>query len=193
MGRAKQFDPDVVVDKAMRVFWRDGYAGTTPQRLVDELGIGRGSLYNAFGSKAGLYERALRRYYETETVRLIEILDGAGSPRVRVRAALDLVVTAALADTERRGCMAANAAVEFGQTDATVNHLVRRVFERQEAAFRGAIEEGQRAGEFTTDADASDLAYVLLTTINGIRVLAKANPDEKRLRGLAATALRALD
>src|SRR4051794_36119599 len=97
----------------MEVFWANGYAKTTPRRLGEALGIGPGSLYNAFTSKHALYERALRRYYERETVRLIEVLDGPGSPRARLRAAIDLVVTAALDDQERRGCMAANAAVEF--------------------------------------------------------------------------------
>nr|WP_208407526.1 TetR/AcrR family transcriptional regulator [Amycolatopsis granulosa] len=174
----------------MEVFWAHGFAGTTPQRLVDALGIGRGSLYNAFTSKHALYERALRRYYERETVRLIEILDGAGPARERVRRALDLVVEAARDD--RRGCLVANAAVEFGESDPSVNHLVRRTFERQEAAFRSTIEEGQRAGEIDPGADARALAAFLLTTLNGIRVLAKADPDPDRLASLAETAMRAL-
>ncbi|MCO5997248.1 TetR/AcrR family transcriptional regulator [Actinoallomurus rhizosphaericola] len=192
MARTKGFDPDAAVDKAMEVFWANGYAGTTPRRLSDALGIGPGSLYNAFTSKHALYERALRRYYERETVRLIELLDGPGSPRARLRAALDLVVTAALEDGERRGCMAANAAVEFADEDDVVHHLVRRIFDRQEAAFRSTIEEGQRADEIDADLDAAALAAFLLATINGIRVLAKADPSPARLATMAETALRAL-
>ncbi|AHH97185.1 TetR/AcrR family transcriptional regulator [Kutzneria albida] len=192
MARAKSFDTEAAVDAAMQVFWTNGYAGTTPQQLVDALGIGRGSLYNAFTSKHALYERALRRYQESETARLIEVLDGHGPARDRIRAALDLVVTASLRDSGGRGCMIANAAVEFGGTDEIVGHLVRRVFDRQEAAFRGAIEEGQLAGEIDRAADAGALASALLATINGIRVLAKADPDPARLSRLADTALRLL-
>jgi TetR/AcrR family transcriptional repressor of nem operon len=40
MGRPKEFDPDVAVEQAMQVFWRHGYGATTPQSLVDALGIG---------------------------------------------------------------------------------------------------------------------------------------------------------
>lgn len=192
MARTKGFDPDAAVDKAMEVFWTHGYANTTPQQLVDALGIGRGSLYNAFTSKHALYERALRRYYERETVRLIELLDGPGTARERLREALDLVVSAAGADRQRRGCMAANAAVEFADRDGMVNHLVCRIFDRQEAAFRSTIEEGQRCGDIDPAADAAALAAFFLTTINGIRVLAKADPDPRRLAGLAETALRTL-
>ncbi|WP_020671415.1 TetR/AcrR family transcriptional regulator [Amycolatopsis nigrescens] len=192
MGRTKSFDPDTAIDTAMEVFWTNGYANTTPQQLVDALGIGRGSLYHAFGSKHELYELALRRYYERETVRLIEVLDGPGPARDRLRAALELVIEAALGDRERRGCMAANAAVEFAGSDEAVGNLVRRTFDRQEAAFRSTIEEGVRAGEIDRDRDPAALAAFLLTTINGIRVLAKGDPDPRRLAGLADTALRAL-
>ncbi|NYI90248.1 TetR/AcrR family transcriptional repressor of nem operon [Amycolatopsis endophytica] len=190
MARTKTFDVDVAVDRAMEVFWTHGFANTTPQRLVDAMGIGRGSLYNAFTSKHALYERALRRYYERETVRLIEVLDGPGPAVERLRTAIELVVDSARKDG--RGCMIANAATEFGDADEAVNHLVRRTFERQEAALRGTIEEGQRAGEIDRSADAAALASFLLATLNGIRVLAKADPDPGRLATLAGTALRTL-
>jgi TetR/AcrR family transcriptional repressor of nem operon len=59
-----QFETGAAVDKAMDLFWRQGYAGTTPQELASELGIGKGSLYNTFESKHALFMRALRRYSE---------------------------------------------------------------------------------------------------------------------------------
>ncbi|MEU8901178.1 TetR/AcrR family transcriptional regulator [Nocardia sp. NPDC048505] len=190
MARTKGFDPDEAVDKAMEVFWRKGYARTTPQNLVDAIGIGRGSLYNAFAGKHDLFERALRRYQARVTAPLIDLLDGPGSPRERVRAALTMVLDAAGADA--RGCLAANTAVELGTADESVNLLVRRIFDRQHEAFRGAIEEGQRAGEFAADLDSRAAATFLLTTINGMRVLAKADPRPERLAGLVETAMRAL-
>ncbi|WP_232376253.1 TetR/AcrR family transcriptional regulator [Amycolatopsis aidingensis] len=192
MPRTKSFEPDTAVDLAMEVFWTKGYANTSPQDLVDAIGIGRGSLYNAFHSKHELYQLALRRYHERETDRLIKILDGAGSPTARVRSALTLVLEAARADEQRRGCMATNAAVEFGDRDEAVNHLVRRSFERQQAAMRSTIEEGQRAGEFAADLDPTCTARYLLTVTNGIRVLAKAEPDTGQPTDLVELALRCL-
>ncbi|MEU0545014.1 TetR/AcrR family transcriptional regulator [Nocardia sp. NPDC005978] len=191
MPRAKSFDPDVAVEQAMQVFWRKGYARTTPQDLVDALGIGRGSLYNAFAGKRDLFERALRRYQAGETVRVIEVLDGPGSPRERVRAALHLVLEAGAADTERRGCLATNTAVEISD-DEIVNLLVRRIFDRQHEAFRGAIDEGRRSGEFAAEVDPDAAANFLLATINGMRVLAKADPRPERRAGLVEMAMRAL-
>ncbi|WP_173037736.1 TetR/AcrR family transcriptional regulator [Phytohabitans flavus] len=189
MARTKGFDPDVAVDQAMELFWANGYANTTPQQLVEALGIGRGSLYNAFTSKHNLYELALRRYHDRVTTRFIEVLDQPGPARERIRSALELIVTAVHEDQQRRGCMIANAAVEFAGTDEAVNRLVRRALHRQEAALRSAIEEGQRAGEVDADRDAAQLAAFLLATINGVRVVAKADPDPQRLTGLVDTAM----
>jgi len=187
VARTKTFDEEEAVAAAMRLFWRNGYAATTPQQLVDELGIGRGSLYNAFGSKRGLFERALRHYYDHETQRLIETLEGLDPPKERLTAALSLVVAAAKED--HRGCLVANTAVELAG-DAEIAALVRRIFDRQESAFRAVVEEGRRTGDFSQDPAAA--AALLLATINGIRVLAKADPDSPRLALMAEAALTAL-
>ncbi|MFD0743302.1 TetR/AcrR family transcriptional regulator [Phytohabitans flavus] len=152
MARTKGFDPDVAVDQAMELFWANGYANTTPQQLVEALGIGRGSLYNAFTSKHNLYELALRRYHDRVTTRFIEVLDQPGPARERIRSALELIVTAVHEDQQRRGCMIANAAVEFAGTDEAVNRLVRRALHRQEAALRSAIEEGSAPARSTPTA-----------------------------------------
>ena len=59
MGRQPKFDQATLVDTAMSVFWRQGYGATSPQLLVEELGIGKGSLYNSFDSKHNLFTLAL--------------------------------------------------------------------------------------------------------------------------------------
>ena len=192
MPRTKGFDPDAAVDAAMQLFWANGYAGTTPQQLVDAMGIGRGSLYNTFESKHALFERALRRYHDTNTARLLEVLEGPGTAPARLRAALDMVIAAARTDERHRGCLITNTAVEFADRDEPVSEVVRRTFDLQEAAFRAVVEEGKRAGDIPADRDAAALAAFFLTTTNGIQVLAKVDPDLTRLSALADTAMRAL-
>lgn len=51
MARPRTFDDDEVIDRAMERFWTHGYTDTSPAQLADATGIGKGSLYNAFGSK----------------------------------------------------------------------------------------------------------------------------------------------
>ncbi|MEU9034476.1 TetR/AcrR family transcriptional regulator [Streptomyces sp. NPDC048352] len=192
MGRPKQFDPDVAVERAMGVFWRKGYAATTPQDLVDEIGIGKGSLYNTFGSKHALFERALARYRDSQAAWLEALLDHPGSAKDRLRGALEALIELDLGDPDRRGCMAVNTAAELAASDAGTADTVRRMFARTEGAFRATVEEGQRAGEIAADRDAAAVAAWLLATVIGMRVLAKTAEDGTQLKRVVDAAMRSL-
>ncbi|MDA5285823.1 TetR/AcrR family transcriptional regulator [Streptomyces sp. NPDC054904] len=192
MGRPKQFDPDVAVERAMDVFWRKGYAATTPQDLVDEIGIGKGSLYNTFGSKQALFERALTRYRDAQAAWLTELLDHPGSAKDRLRGALEALVELDLGDPDRRGCMAVNTAAESAPSDPWTTDTVRRMFARTEGAFRATVEEGQRAGEIDPGRDAAAVASWLLATVIGMRVLAKTAEDASQLKRVVDAAVASL-
>lgn len=186
MGRPKQFDPEAAVEQAMQVFWRQGYGATTPQCLVDTLGIGKGSLYNAFGGKRQLFDLALRRYLDIQASTVGQLLEDSGPVRERLRQALHFLAETDLADPDRRGCLAMNAAMEFGRSDESVTALVQGMFDRTEDAFRALLEEGQRAGEISRERDARDVASLLLGTVAGLRVMARVEAGPERL-------LRAID
>jgi TetR/AcrR family transcriptional repressor of nem operon len=189
MGRPKQFDPDAAVATAMRLFWRQGYGATTPAELVDALGIGKGSLYNTFNNKHVLFEQALRRYGDERLAGLTEVLNRPGQVRTRLRSALERLAATEHAHLLKRGCLAVNTAVELGERDNAVLAIVRSVFERMERALQATIEEGQRNGEIDPSREAKDVASLLLTTIIGINVLAKATGGGNRLRRIARAAM----
>lgn len=180
MGRPKQFDPDVAVDRAMSVFWRKGFASTTPQDLVAELGIGKGSLYNAFDSKRALFDRALERYVEMRVAGLTQVLEGPGSARERLRAALRRLADADVDPSP--GCLAVNSAVELAGADTAVAEAVGRLFRRVESAFQAVLEEGQRGGEIAVGRDPRQLASLLLASFVGMTVVARTADGERLQR-----------
>lgn len=192
MGRHKQFDPDVAVDKAMDVFWRKGYAGTTPLDLVDELGIGKGSMYATFGSKRALFDRALRRYRELNGDTLTRIIQEPGPVKARLRAALMIIVEANAADVDRRGCLAVNTAAELASVDPEAARDVRQMFERNQGAIEAVIAEGQRSGEIRSDIPAPALAAHMLATGIGLQLLAKTVRDPLDLAQVVDAAIGCL-
>ncbi|MER6852643.1 TetR/AcrR family transcriptional regulator [Streptomyces flaveolus] len=181
MGRPKQFDPDAAVDQAMQVFWSQGYGGTTPQCLADSLGIGKGSLYNAFGGKRQLFDLALRRYLEIQASTVKELLEESGPVKERLRRALHALAETDLADPGRRGCLAMNSAAEFGITDEALTAQVRGMLDRTEDAFQALLEEGRRAGEISATQDSKALASLLLNTVTGMRLMGRVEPGPDRL------------
>ncbi|MDA2892392.1 TetR/AcrR family transcriptional regulator [Mycolicibacterium sp. BiH015] len=186
MGRPKEFDPAVAVDRAVDVFWGQGYGATTPQQLAEQLQIARGSMYNAFGGKRQLYDRALRRYLDMRVEAVGALLNSPGPAKEILRRVLLYLVEADFERADRRGCFATNSAVELGRIDEDVTRGVLELFGRTEGAFRELIERGQREGDIRADLDAADVASMLLSTATGVHVLARVDSGPERL-------LRAVD
>ena len=76
MARPREFDTDAALDGAIAVFHEHGFEGSSAQMLVDAMGIGRQSLYAAFGDKWRLYCSAARRYGKGESAAHFDALRG---------------------------------------------------------------------------------------------------------------------
>lgn len=188
VGRPKEFDPIVAIDRAMELFWGRGYGATTPQELAERLQIGKGSLYHAFGGKRQLFDRALRRYLDMRVETVGALLQDPGPAKDVLRQALLYIVETDLELPDRRGCFATNSAVEFGRMDPQVTDQVLELFSRTEAAFNTLIERGQRDGDIRPELPAAAVASMLLSTVTGLHVLARVESGPDRLlRAVEAT------
>ncbi len=116
IGRPREFERDDVLDKAMQLFWSQGYEATGVAELCSHMGLGRQSLYNTFGDKEALFNEALRHYRKARLQPMVETLRGSGSGLQNVRRILDGWETAG-AQMAQRGCLMANSIAEFGMRD----------------------------------------------------------------------------
>ena len=64
MGRSKEFDEKEALQKAMLIFWEQGYEKTSINDLVEGIGIHRKSLYDTFGGKHELFLKVIENYNE---------------------------------------------------------------------------------------------------------------------------------
>ncbi|ALJ05023.1 TetR family transcriptional regulator [Pseudalgibacter alginicilyticus] len=62
MARKKKYNETEVVEKAMTLFWKNGYEATSMQMLEKEMGINKFSIYASFGNKHGLFIESLKQY-----------------------------------------------------------------------------------------------------------------------------------
>ena len=85
MARPREFERDVVLDRAMHVFWSRGYEATSIRHLVARMGIQRGSLYATFGDKRALFFAAIDHYDRVVTARLLATLEEPGSGKEAIR------------------------------------------------------------------------------------------------------------
>ncbi|GGD81660.1 TetR/AcrR family transcriptional regulator [Paenibacillus nasutitermitis] len=170
-GRPREFKDKTVIEAAMEVFWTNGYEACSTEDLCKQTGLGRGSLYNAFGSKHELYEHALLRYHEAGIQAQIEILEKQGLLKDRLRALLNWAIQEDFSNEGRRGCLLINAAMERAQRDPAVERIFKQHVELLEQAIRKAIEIGRNAGEISQQHQTSELASMFLSSYYGLRVL----------------------
>ena len=191
MARPRAFDEKAVLDAALNCFWSRGFEATSVRDLAQEMGITGASLYNAFGDKRALYERAFAHYVEsTVGDRIARLQDLA--PLDAIEGFFAEVVDRSLCDAEHKGCMLVNAALELAPHDAEFRDRIDAELAKVEAFFRTCVERGQRDGSITRADPPEDLARLLLSTLMGVRVLARARPDPELLHGLLRPVFRML-
>lgn len=172
MGRPRNFDDDVVIERAMDAFWTHGYANTSPAQLAEATGVAKGSLYNAFNSKRELFDRALVRYDQQVSELAQDLLSRPGTTRECIRSALRFIVDSDLAQPTRRGCLVANTAVEFAGHDPQIARTIRTMQDHPIAALAARIEQGHRDGDVSPSVDARAFAEFLANTLAGLRIMA---------------------
>jgi TetR/AcrR family transcriptional regulator, transcriptional repressor for nem operon len=191
MGRPRNFEADTVVERAMEEFWTHGYANTSPAQLAEATGVGKGSLYNTFGSKRQLFDQALARYGRMGAELAEELLSRPGTTRERMGAYLRETVDSDVAQPIRRGCMAVNTAAELGGHDLEITRALRAIEERIVAVLAARIDQGRRDGDVSADVDPQATAEFLMNTGAGLRIMAKTN-DARALHRIIDVALTTL-
>jgi TetR/AcrR family transcriptional regulator, transcriptional repressor for nem operon len=187
-GRPRSFDPDRVLDAAMALFWKRGYAATGLCDLEEATGLGRQSLYGAFGDKRALFTRVVDRYFEVVLrPHLIDVLDAPGSGRANVERVIGQW-DAAAASPEFNGCLVGNSSSELSLHDPEIAELLRRKLELMENAFHRALTRAHRDGQLAPSADPRALARTLLALAQGLAVIARVNRNRAFVRAIAGEA-----
>jgi TetR/AcrR family transcriptional regulator, transcriptional repressor for nem operon len=186
MARPRKFAEGDVVAAARDEFWTRGYAATSVDDLTAATGLGRGSLYGAFGDKHGLYLRALDDYIASslDEVRA-QLRDPAFSAYERLARHLRAQVKAIAADKSRRGCMMAKSAAELAGLDEAVDKKVERAYATWRDELVACVKEAQRDGDIDAKQNPQALAGALLAFMRGQEALHKGGAKPAQLKAAA--------
>jgi AcrR family transcriptional regulator len=178
-GRPREFDIDQALDRALNVFWRKGYEGTTLPDLTRAMGINRPSLYAAFGNKEELFRKALDRY--------------AAGPASHAFAALNEPTARAVVERLWYGAVEMATHPQNPAGCLLVQGVRRDVAARRAAGVAALRRRFQRAvaeGDLPADANPADLARYVATVTYGMAVQAASGASRAQLRRVAQLALR---
>ena len=168
-------------------------AGTSLDDLVAVTGLGRGSLYGAFGDKHTIFLRALDEYSNmTMAAVRAELRDSAESAYDRLVRHIRSTARANTTDSKRYGCLTAKSAAELAATDKAIARSVTRFINAYQAELTETIATAQREGDIDSEVNPRHMAVLVLTVLRGMEALRKGGASRRHAHRYGRTGHRAL-
>jgi AcrR family transcriptional regulator len=192
MGRPRSFDTGTALQAIEEQFRATGYAGTSLDDVAAATGLGRGSIYAAFGDKHELFMRSLSEFCERTEARVAAALDGPDDTALERLHAFLLAQAQVGSGGTGTTCMATKFAVELDGQDVEARARVAQNFAALQRRLRDCVLAAQRNGDIEPSVDAELLAKLLVTTTRGLDVMARAGQSADDLEPVAEAAFRSL-
>jgi TetR/AcrR family transcriptional regulator, transcriptional repressor for nem operon len=192
MARPREFDRTKALERAMELFWKQGYEATSIHDLGMHLGLQPGSLYNAFKDKHSLFLEALGCYNEREHEVACRFFAEPYRGLEAIRRFFLFVVESDLSDPDYKGCFMVNAAAELASHDTEVRTKVEQSRSQMTTLFRQALVQAQQGGEISPDSKIDTLALFLTNSLFGLRVTAKVVRERSALLAIVDTLMGSL-
>jgi len=193
MPRVKKFNEEETLNKAMCLFWRNGFHATSMQDLVAYLGINRASIYDTYGGKKELFDKAFAHYRAVNRKQLQAFLESQKNVKEGFRKLFERGISEAACDTERKGCFVINVTTELVPNDEEMLAVIHENKEFMITSFEDFIKIGIESGEISAEKNSKNLASLLHTFYNGIRIVSKTDTNEEELLASVDTVLTLLD
>jgi len=186
MGRVKTFDELETLERAIELFWLQGYDATSIQDLVEALGINRASLYATYGGKRALFFRSFRHYQEKNQSILSAFLDEQDDVRLGLRNLFERSMGCS-STGGGKGCFAVNNTVALKKEDEEMTKMLKENRKIVEETFRNFLQKGVNTEQISQDKDLNALAGLLVTFYYGLQALSRiSEKTENQFRAVDA-------
>ncbi len=193
MARPRAFDENQVLDAVGGQFRETGYAATSLDDLMRASGLGKGSLYGAFGNKRALFLRSFDSYCAEVTSAVSRALAGPAESAFARLSSVILGSAAATAEPEvKRACFLAKTTAEMADRDPEVAAKARLAFQALADSLAACIRQAQDVGDIDATADPAALGNFVLAVLRGNEALAESGIDPDVLRDAATITIVAL-
>ncbi len=191
-GRPREFDMDAALDAALLVFRERGYHAASLAELGAAMNLTVGSIYKAFSDKRAIFIAAFDRYTGLRKIQLNQRLEQARSGLDKVRAMLEFYADSSHGPEGRLGCLVVGSITDLSLFDAEVTKRLVASLRRVKMQFRNFIELGKSDGSVSATIDPEASASLLLSLVQGFRVIGKTGRTRAEMMAAVDEAMRLL-
>ena len=175
MARKKEYSEHEVVEKAMHLFWRNGYETTSMQMLEKEMGINKFSIYSSFGNKHGLFLESLKSYKKKVNL-ILEKFKNADNGVEDIKQFFYDSISSNFKNDNEKGCFLTNTYNEFSDNeDELIREQMNSFMNNLKLLF---IEKLQKDGS-RDEATVIKQANYLLLAKHGLAAAARVNSQKE--------------
>lgn len=189
-GRPRAFDIDQALDRAVELFWRKGYEGTSLSDLTKAMGINRPSLYAAFGDKQALFSKVIDRYTNGSADFTLKALQAPKAREVAERLLFGAAEKMCGGD-HPAGCLLVQGALAAGNEATSVRRELAARRDQARTLLQQRLQRAKKEGDLPPNAEPAALARYLITVLNGMAVQGAGGATRNDLRRVAEVALQA--
>ena len=183
-GRPKKFDFEEASERALELFWTQGFEGTSISDLSEALNMNRPSIYASFGNKDTLFKLSLKRYTSNQ----LQFIDAAIA-KPTLNEVVDMLFKSEIALlTEHempRGCLLVQAAASCSKESESMKELLNNQRKAIEAKLRKRIQLAQLKKDFSMQQSPSVLAKSIMAIYEGISIQAASGSAKAELLNVA--------
>jgi len=192
MARPQEFEYNEVLNSAMQLFWRKGYATTSIKDLTEVTNLQPGSLYGTFKNKRSLFLESLDFYFFNLYTSINKILQSDKAPLERIENFFEYFIAQKKDDIDRKSCLLVNTLLEIPVEDIEINKQVADMFLKIENEFLMILIEAQERGDLNNQTDPEALSKMLMSGIFGLQVYNRMQPDQQGLKKIINSLLSTL-
>lgn len=190
IGRPRQFDEELALDAAMRVFADKGFETASLVDLTEAMGINRFSMYATFGNKEALFRKALERYAQMLAAEMESCLAAVPAREGVLR----LLRNSALRVTDPQGpgaCLVTQAPLITSDLSSETHQLVAQKRAGIELALDRRFARAIQDGELPRGAVPADLARYYAVMMQGLALQAQHGATRDQLFAVIDVAMGA--
>jgi AcrR family transcriptional regulator len=193
-GRPREFDRAEALQRAMELFWAQGYEGTTLADLQKAMGdITAPSFYAAFGSKEALFREAVELYKKTQGAPVVEALAEGPTSRSSIEGMLWAAAESVSGQGKPRGCLMVLGAMNCMPANKGVEDFMRDQRALREKFIRQRLQRGVAEGDVPAATDLHALTSFYTSVVDGMAIRAKDGASRKSLGAIVDCAMAAWD